>query len=216
MNLLIMGPAGSGKGTMAALITKDFDIPHISTGNMLRAAIAANSDLGQKAKYYIDGGHLVPDDLVIAMIKERLSQPDCQKGYLVDGYPRTLAQAHAFETISNSIGKPVQAVFNLTVRLEDLKLRVTGRRVCETCGAIYNLHGNPPKVHGKCDLCGSHLVHRSDDTVEQLGIRLREHIVLTEPVMEYYRSLALVHNIDASRKPDYVYSDIYAILRLLK
>ncbi|NTW96098.1 MAG: adenylate kinase [Erysipelotrichaceae bacterium] len=216
MNILLMGAAGSGKGTMAARIIADYDIPHISSGNMFRAAINAQTELGKIAQTYMDRGHLVPDELTIAMVKERLSQKDCQKGYLLDGFPRTLKQAEAFEDIAREIGRPVEAVFNLTVHLEDLKQRVTGRRICETCGAIYNTVGSAPKVHGICDRCGSPLVHRSDDTVEQLGNRLHEHMVLTQPVLDFYREKALVHNVDASRKPELVYSDIYSILRLLR
>jgi len=201
---------------MAARIIADYDIPHISSGNMFRAAINAQTELGKIAQTYMDRGHLVPDELTIAMVKERLSQKDCQKGYLLDGFPRTLKQAEAFEDIAREIGRPVEAVFNLTVHLEDLKQRVTGRRICETCGAIYNTVGSAPKVHGICDRCGSPLVHRSDDTVEQLGNRLHEHMVLTQPVLDFYREKALVHNVDASRKPELVYSDIYSILRLLR
>ena len=216
MNILIMGAAGSGKGTMAAKIIADYDIPHISSGNMFRAAINAQTELGKIAQTYMDRGNLVPDELTIAMVKERLSQPDCQKGYLLDGFPRTLKQAEAFEDIAAQIGRPVEAVFNLTVHLEDLKQRVIGRRICETCGAIFNTVGSAPKVHGICDKCGSPLVHRSDDTVEQLGNRLHEHMVLTQPVLDFYREKALVHNVDASRKPELVYADIYSILRLLR
>lgn len=216
MNILLMGAAGSGKGTMAARIVLDFDIPHISTGNMFRAAITAQTELGKIAQTYMDQGHLVPDELTIELVKERLSACDCQKGYLLDGFPRTLTQAEAFEDIAAQIGRPVEAVFNLTVHLEDLKQRVVGRRICENCGAIYNTIGSAPKVEGICDRCGSPLVHRSDDTVEQLGNRLHEHMVLTQPVLEFYRDKALVHNIDASRKPELVYGDIFSILRLLR
>jgi adenylate kinase len=216
MNILLMGAAGSGKGTMAARIVLDYDIPHISSGNMFRAAITAQTELGKIAETYMNRGHLVPDDLTIKMVKERLSQCDCQKGYLLDGFPRTLAQAEAFEDIAEEIGRPVEAVFNLTVHLEDLKQRVIGRRICENCGAIFNTVGSAPKVSGICDKCGSPLVHRSDDTVEQLGNRLHEHMVLTQPVLDFYREKALVHNVDASRKPDLVYADIFSILRLLR
>lgn len=212
MNVLIMGAAGSGKGTMAEKIIEKFHIPHISTGNMFRANIYAKTPLGLEAKTYIDGGHLVPDEVTINMIRERLLEPDCQRGYLVDGFPRTLAQAQAFEDIASQIGKPVEVVINLQVQLDDLADRVTGRRLCEKCGAIYHIKNHPSAVEGVCDICGGKLFHRSDDTVEQLATRLKEHVLLTKPVMEFYGKRHLVHNVNAAQPIDKVFADIERIL----
>jgi adenylate kinase len=213
MNILIMGAAGSGKGTMAEKIIEKFNIPHISTGNMFRANIYAKTPLGLEAKTYIDGGHLVPDEVTINMIQERLLEQDCQKGYLVDGFPRTLAQAMAFEDITSKIGKPIEAVINLQVELDDLAERVTGRRLCRKCGAIYHIKHHPSQVEGVCDICGGELFHRSDDTVEQLATRLKEHVLLTKPVLDFYRKKSLVHNVSASRPIEDVFASIDRILR---
>ncbi|HET6785241.1 MAG TPA: adenylate kinase [Erysipelotrichaceae bacterium] len=212
MNILIMGAAGSGKGTMAQLIIQKYSIPHISTGNMFRSHMYANTPLGLEARKYIDEGRLVPDEVTIQMIQERLLEPDCLKGYLLDGYPRTLPQAVAFEDIAHQISRPVQAVINLKVQLDDLAERVTGRRVCEKCGAIYHIKQQPPKVEGVCDLCGGKLIHRSDDTVHQLGVRLNEHVTLTQPVLDFYAKKGLVFDIDASRSIDEVFKDIDSVL----
>ena len=216
MNILIMGAAGSGKGTMAEKIIEKYNIPHISTGNMFRAAIYAQTQLGKLAQSYIDKGHLVPDDVTIEMIKERLLEPDCQKGYLMDGFPRTQVQAKAFDEITRQINKPVEAVINLQVKLDDLAERVVGRRVCRKCGAIYHIKNSPSKHEGVCDICGGELFHRSDDTVEQLATRLQEHVLLTKPVLELYDSQDLVHNIDASMPINRVYEEIDRVLRKLK
>lgn len=215
MNVLIMGAAGSGKGTMAEKIIEKYHIPHISTGNMFRAAIYAKTPLGLLAQSYIDQGRLVPDDVTIQMIRERLLEPDCQKGYLVDGFPRTQVQAKAFEEISKQIGKPVEAVINLQVKLDDLAERVTGRRLCRKCGAIYHIVHHPSRVEGVCDICGGELFHRSDDTVEQLATRLQEHVLLTKPVLEFYDGSNLVHNVDASMPINRVFDEIDRVLRKL-
>lgn len=216
MNILIMGAAGSGKGTMAQLIIQKYSIPHISTGNMFRSHMYANTPLGLEARKYIDEGRLVPDEVTIQMIQERLLEADCLKGYLLDGYPRTLPQAEAFEDIARQIGRPVQAVINLKVQLDDLADRVTGRRVCEKCGAIFHIKTQPSKVEGVCDVCGGELVHRSDDTVHQLGVRLKEHVTLTQPVLDFYSKKGLVFDIDASRSIEKVFADIDSILEKLK
>jgi adenylate kinase len=213
MNILIMGAAGSGKGTMAQLIIQKYAIPHISTGNMFRSHMYANTPLGLEARKYIDEGRLVPDEVTIQMIQERLLEQDCLKGYLLDGYPRTLPQAVAFEDIAKHMNRPVQAVINLKVQLDDLSDRVTGRRVCEKCGAIFHVKQQPPKLEGICDMCGGELIHRSDDTVHQLGVRLSEHVTLTQPVLDFYAKKGLVFDINASRPINEVFKDIELILR---
>lgn len=216
MNILIMGAAGSGKGTMAKKILECYDIPHISTGNMFRAAIAEGTELGRSAQRFMEQGLLVPDEVTIAMVGERLMKEDCQRGYLLDGFPRTLDQALAFEKISASIGKPVEAVISLDVDLDELAPRITGRRMCPSCGAIYHIANQPPKVEGVCDVDGSVLVHRKDDTIEQLAVRLKEHATMTTPVLHHYSELNLVHNVDASREINAVWADVHKILKKLK
>jgi len=207
-----MGVAGSGKGTMSKKIAEVYHVPHISTGDLFRQAMKEQTELGKQAMVYIDEGHLVPDEITIAMMKERLDQEDCKIGYLLDGYPRTLNQAQAFENIAAGISRPVQKVINLTVELDILTSRITGRRVCEDCGAIYHIEHSPSIVKGVCDRCDGELVHRSDDTVEQLAVRLKEHVLLTKPVLDYYRERGLVIDIDASRSVDTVWQDINATL----
>ena len=208
MNVLIMGPAGAGKGTMSDLILKEYDIPHISTGDMLRANVANHTDLGNKAKAYMDAGKLVPDEVINAMVEDRLQQPDCQKGYLLDGYPRTLVQAKEFERIAAKIGKPVECVLGLEVDFEVLKDRITGRRICPKCGATYHIHNFPPKVEDVCDNCGEKLVQRSDDTVEKLTKRMEEYEKSTKPVIDFYDQKGLVTHLDASGKPEAVFGAI--------
>ena len=208
MNVLIMGPAGAGKGTMSDLILKEYDIPHISTGDMLRANVANHTDLGNKAKAYMDAGKLVPDEVINAMVEDRLQQPDCQKGYLLDGYPRTLVQAKEFERIAAKIGKPVECVLGLEVDFEVLKDRITGRRICPKCGATYHIHNFPPKVEGVCDNCGEKLVQRSDDTVEKLSKRMEEYEKSTKPVIDFYDQKGMVTHLDASGKPEAVFGAI--------
>ena len=173
MNILIMGPAGSGKGTMSDYIVKEFNIPHISTGDMLRENVKNQTPLGIQAKVLMDQGKLVPDDVVNAMVKERLLQDDCKNGFLMDGFPRTLNQAQALEEICATIGKPIDKVINLEVDFDALATRITGRRVCKNCKATYHITFNKPRVEGICDICGSPLVQRSDDTIDQLKVRLQ-------------------------------------------
>lgn len=208
MNILIMGPAGSGKGTMSERILKEYDIPHISTGDMLRENVRKDTELGREAKAYMNAGRLVPDDVINAMVEKRLQEPDCTKGYLLDGYPRTLVQAKKFEEIADRIDRPVQIVIELTVDEEILKERITGRRVCSKCGAIYNINSHPCKVEGICDICGGPVVQRKDDTLEQLQVRLQEHQQNTRPVLDYYESKGLVRKIDASQPREDIFRDI--------
>ena len=202
MNILIMGPAGSGKGTMSAKILESFKIPHISTGDMFRANIKEGTELGKKAQEYMNAGKLVPDEITVAMVADRLKQPDCQVGYLLDGYPRTLVQ--------------VEVVINLVVEFEALADRITGRRMCKNCGAIYHVRNHPSQVEGICDVCGSPLIQRADDTEEQLRVRLDEHEKNTKPVLDYYREKGLVVDINATRSIDEVWNDVAAALENVK
>lgn len=215
MNILIMGPAGAGKGTMSDLILKEYDIPHISTGDMLRENVRSNTDLGKEAKSYMDAGKLVPDGVINAMVEKRLQEPDCQKGYLLDGFPRTLVQAEAFAKIEESIGKPVQSVIALEVGFDVLTERITGRRICPKCGAIYHIKNKPSKVEGVCDECGSELTQRKDDTVEQLKVRMDEYEKSTKPVIDFYEERGIVSHIDAAKPTDVVFQQVKEVLSKL-
>ena len=212
MNILIMGPAGSGKCTMSDYIVKEFNIPHISTGDMLRENVKNQTPLGIQAKVLMDQGKLVPDDVVNAMVKERLLQDDCKNGFLMDGFPRTLNQAQALEEICATIGKPIDKVINLEVDFDALATRITGRRVCKNCKATYHITFNKPIVEGICDICGSPLVQRSDDTIEQLKVRLQEHEKNTKPALEFYGAKGLVQDIDASAPMETVWASIKSAL----
>ena len=208
MNILIMGPAGSGKGTMSSRINEYFKVAHISTGDMLRENVKNDTPLGHAAKDFMKEGRLVPDDLINEMVKERIQESDTNFGYLMDGFPRTLVQARSFEVITKEINKPVAIVINLKVDVDTLAGRITGRRVCKNCGAIYHIKSNPSKVEGVCDVCSSTIIQRSDDTLEQLQVRLKEHARNTEPVLDYYREKGLVVDIEASKPADEVWEQI--------
>lgn len=211
-----MGPAGAGKGTMSDLILKEYDIPHISTGDMLRDNVRNNTELGNLAKSYMNAGNLVPDDVIIAMVEKRLQEDDCQKGYLLDGFPRTLVQAEAFEKIENKIGKPVECVIALEVGFDTLVERITGRRICPKCGAIYHIHNKPSKIEGICDVCGSELTQRKDDTVEQLTVRMDGYEKSTKPVIDFYDKRGIVSYIDASQETAAVFEKVKEALSKLK
>ncbi len=216
MNILIMGPAGSGKGTMSSNIVDEFNIVHISTGDMFRSAIANGTPVGLEAKSYMDNGNLVPDDVTDRMVKERISQPDCVNGFLLDGYPRNINQAHAIEEMAAEIGKPIDLVINLNVDYNTLVTRITGRRICKTCGAIYHITNKPSKIEGKCDIDGGELYQRSDDTEEKLKIRYNEYVEQTEPSIEYFKSKGLVRDIDADRSAEDVMKDVREVLESVK
>jgi adenylate kinase len=208
MNILIMGPAGAGKGTMSDLILKEYDIPHISTGDMLRENVRNNTELCKMAKTYMEAGKLVPDDVINAMVEDRLQQPDCQKGYLLDGFPRTLVQAEEFKKIAEKIGKPVESVIALEVDFDQLVDRITGRRICPKCGAIYHIRNHAPKVEGICDECGAELTQRKDDTVEQLKVRMEEYDKSTKPVIDFFEPLGVVSHINAGQAKDLVFAEV--------
>ncbi len=211
MNILIMGPAGAGKGTQSNLIVENYPVTHISTGDMFRQAIAEKTELGLKAAEYMNQGKLVPDDITIHMTKERLSKDDCAEGYLLDGFPRTLAQALAFEEITQD--RPIDVVINLVLTVDDLAPRIVNRRVCKNCGAIYNVVSLPPKEEGICDVCGSALVHRTDDTMESLLVRMQEYESYTKPALEHFREEGLVVDINANQEIEKVWLDIDEALR---
>ena len=182
MNLIMLGAPGAGKGTQAAILNQKLGIPTISTGNILRAAVKDGTPIGLKAKEYMDHGHLVPDEVIIGIINERLQAEDCKKGYILDGVPRTIAQAEALD----KAGIVFDAVINLEISDEEILQRMSGRRVCEKCGASYHVVAIPPKVEGVCDACGGTLVQRADDAPKTVASRLEVYHRETEPLKEYY------------------------------
>ena len=198
LNIILMGPPGAGKGTQAKKLIAALGIPHISTGDMFREAIKEGTPLGKLAASYINDGHLVPDDVTIGLVKERLSKDDCKKGYLLDGFPRTIPQAEALERISKEIGREISHVIDIETPTEELVRRICGRRVCKKCGAPYHVINIKPKVDGVCDICGGELVQRADDNEEALKIRLEAYHKSTKPLLDYYEKLGLLKTFDGS------------------
>ena len=208
MNLLIIGAPGTGKGTMSEKIVSEYDVVHISTGDMLREAVSSKSELGLKVTEYMEKGMLVPDEIIHDLIAERLGKDDIKKGFLFDGYPRTLAQAKDLDVILNSLGMKIDSVIDLDLDDEVLKNRITGRRVCKNCKSIYHITNKPSKVDGVCDVCGGTLEQRKDDTLEALSTRLDAYYASTEPVIEFYKEKGLVKTINADQNPEKVFEDI--------
>lgn len=209
MNLLIMGPPGAGKGTQAEVLVKKLGITHISTGDMFRSAIQAGTEMGLKAKEYMDKGELVPDFVVVGMVKERLSQPDCVRGFLLDGFPRNVVQAEELDETLNSIGSSLDSVINIVVPREKLIKRVTGRRICRSCGASYHMLFKKPRTEGICDNCGGELYQRTDDNETAVENRLYVYEASTEPLIDYYAKRGLLKNIDGDQDIDKVMEDIF-------
>ena len=208
MKLIFLGPPGAGKGTQAAIISEKLGIPTISTGDMLRSAVKAGTELGKKAKVLIDAGQLVPDQVIIPMVAERVAQPDCSKGYILDGVPRTQAQAQALE----DAGIHFDHVISIEVSDDEVTRRIMGRRVCLDCGATYHVEVQPPKAEGVCDRCGSELVHRKDDTVETIRGRLTVYHRETEPLKEFYAKRGLLRLVENTGSIESVDRAILAIL----
>jgi adenylate kinase len=213
VQVIFMGLPGAGKGTQAERIVSEFGIPHISTGDMFRAAIAESTELGKKAKSFIDQGQLVPDEVTIGIVRERFQKPDCEKGFLLDGFPRTLAQAEALDNMLVDLDRKIDVVINLQVPREKLLARLTGRRICKSCGATYHVVFNPPATEGKCDKCGGELYQRSDDTEEVVATRLDVNIKQSEPILNYYEGKGLLQSIDGEQPIDEVYETTASILR---
>ena len=216
MNIILMGLPGAGKGTQASEIVKKFPIPHISTGDMFRKAIKDDTDLGKEAKSYMDRGELVPDEVTVGIVKERISEDDAKKGFLLDGFPRTIEQAEALNDIMQELGRSIDAVINIEVPEEELINRLTGRRICETCGTTYHLVFNPPKVDGVCDLDGGKLYQREDDNPETVANRLSVNVKQSKPILSYYQDKGVLENIDGSKDIKEVTSDVINILDDLK
>lgn len=212
-NIILMGPPGAGKGTLAKMLLKEYDLVHISTGDMFREAMKAKTELGILADSYISKGHLVPDEVTIALVKERLSREDTLKGFLLDGFPRTLPQAEALEKIAIEISRPIEAVINLECDQKELIRRISGRRVCKVCGAPYHIDTLKPKVDGICDICGSPLYQRNDDNEESLKVRLQHYVVDTKPLIDYYEDRNLLVNFNSLVALDVLFDEISSFLK---
>ena len=204
MNLILLGAPGAGKGTQAEILTEKLSIPAISTGNMLREAIANGTELGKKVKQYMDEGSLVPDDLILSIVAERVTQPDCQNGFILDGVPRTLAQAEALE----EKGVRIDHVVSIEVDDSQIEGRMTGRRVCSKCGASYHIVANPPKTEGICDHCGSELIIRKDDKPETVRHRLEVYHASTEVLKDFYGKLGRLRLVNGSQSIEKANEDI--------
>ena len=208
MKLVILGPPGAGKGTQAEYIVERYNIPHISTGDIFRENIKNNTELGKEAKSYMDKGLLVPDDLVIALVEDRLNKDDAKEGFLLDGFPRTVAQAVSLDSILDKNDDKLTKVINISVDPEILIERAVGRRVCKTCGMTYHVKFNPPKEEGICDKDGTKLIQRDDDTEETVKTRISVYFDQTAPLIDYYRAQNLLVDIDGAKDIDKVFEDI--------
>jgi adenylate kinase len=213
MGIILLGPPGAGKGTQAKKLTQAFTIPQISTGDMLRAAVKDGTALGKQAKAFMDAGGLVPDEVVIGIVKERLAAADCAKGFILDGFPRTIPQAKALDRVTKELGKEIRFVLSLEVDQNDLMERLCGRRTCTGCGAMYHVKFNPPKAAGKCDKCGGGLIQRDDDKEETIMNRLANYNKATAPLLDYYKNTGKIRSVVASGEIDAIYNSIVKILQ---
>ena len=213
MQLLMMGPPGAGKGTQAARLVKKYNIPQISTGDMFRAAVKEGTPLGLKAKAYMDSGSLVPDEVTIGIVRERLAKDDCKGGFILDGFPRTVEQADALAKILDELGKKISCVLNISVPADYLVERAVGRRICRKCGATYHVKFHAPKAESVCDECGGELYQRADDNAETMTKRLAAYEASTRPLIDYYKSAGIYHEIDGRQSIDKVTEDLEDVLR---
>jgi adenylate kinase len=212
MRLLIMGPPGAGKGTQAVLIQKHFDIPHVSTGDLFREAVKNNSPLGVSVRKYIEHGELVPDDITIQVVIDRLKHDDCKNGFLFDGFPRTIPQAVALDSILSNLNITLDAVINVVVSNQKLMERIAGRRVCKVCNAGYHVVTNKPKVEGVCDKCGGELYQRKDDTAETVQNRLKVYNDQTKPLLDYYDKRNIIKNVNGLGEIQDTFKEVLASL----
>jgi adenylate kinase len=208
MNLILMGLPGAGKGTQAEQIVEQYHIPHISTGDMFRTAIKEGTELGLKAKSFMDQGQLVPDEVTIGIVRDRLGKDDCKKGFLLDGFPRTVAQAEALEDLLNQLERTLDYVLHIHVDKGLLMDRLTGRRICKNCGSTYHLEFNPPAVEGVCDKCGGELYQRDDDNAETVGNRLDVNTKQMKPLLDFYQEKGYLRTINGEQEIDDVFADI--------
>lgn len=207
MKLIFLGPPGAGKGTLAALVSKEYRIPQVSTGDIFRDAIKRETELGKKVKEIVGRGDLVPDELTVSLVRERLGQPDASEGYILDGFPRTIPQAAALDEFQK-----IDSVVNFTVSDKIVIQRLSGREVCKNCGAIYHVKNMPSKVKGVCDRCGGPLYTRPDDTLESITNRLEVYKKQTEPLISYYRKKKILRDIDSSKSPEDTLTQVRTVL----
>lgn len=212
MNIVLLGAAGAGKGTQAAKIVEKYGLTHISTGDIFRKNVSEGTELGLKAKSYMDAGQLVPDEVVIAMVKDRLAQPDCDAGFMLDGFPRTLPQAEALDVALADMGKSLDAVVAIEVPRDVLMGRLTSRRQCRSCGRIYNVLGEMPADPAVCGTCAGEVYQRDDDTEAAASKRLADYDAITSQLVPFYSGKGLLHDIDGNRPVDVVWADVQKIL----
>lgn len=212
MRIVLLGAPGSGKGTQAKRLAEKYKVPQISTGDLLRAAVEANTPLGQQAKAVMDAGNFVSDDIVLKMIQERLSDPDTENGFILDGFPRNLIQAEALDALLQDLGKPLQAAILIAVDFDVLIERISGRRTCQLCGAVYNIYTNPSKLDDRCDKCGGNLHHRSDDNEETFSNRLRIYEAQTTPLIAYYRNKNMFRTVQGVGEMDEIFQDLCKVV----
>lgn len=212
MKIIMLGAPGAGKGTQAKKIAEAYGIPHISTGDIFRANLKEGTELGLKAKTYMDKGELVPDELTCDLVVDRISKDDAKKGYVLDGFPRTIPQADALTNALNARGEKVDFAIDVDVPDENIINRMGGRRACVGCGATYHLEFAPPKKEGVCDVCGKELILRDDDKPETVGNRLRVYHEQTQPLIDYYTKAGVLHTVDGTQDIDKVFDDIKGIL----
>ena len=212
MNIVLFGPPGSGKGTQAKKLAEKYHIPHVSTGDILRENLKRGTALGLEAKKYMNRGELVPDEVLIGIITDRLSQPDCDEGCILDGYPRTVPQAETLEAIMNELGKTLDVVVDIEVPDAEVLKRISGRRMCANCGASYHIIFNPPKQEGICDRCGRPLYQREDDKETAVMNRLEVYKQQSQPLIEYYRQKGVLATVDGTASIEEVFDEIAAVL----
>ncbi len=212
MNIILLGPPGAGKGTQAKMLIDSYGIPQISTGDMLRAAVKNQTQLGLEAKKFMDSGQLVPDSVVIGLAKDRIAQPDCAKGFMLDGFPRTVPQAEALDKVLADMGKKIDHVISIEVANSELMGRLTGRRTCKACGQGFHVMFDPPKTAGKCDKCGGDLFQRDDDNETTVGNRLKVYDAQTKPLIDYYQAKGLLRPIDGVGAISDIFGRIKAVM----
>ncbi len=213
MQIVLFGPPGAGKGTQAKFLSEELNIPHISTGDILRENVKKGTALGMKAKAYMDRGELVPDQLLNDLVRSRLEAPDTKKGFLLDGYPRTIPQAKALDEIMDDLNRKLDAVVNIDVGAAELVRRLSGRRICRACGASYHVAFNPPRAVDVCDACGGELYQRADDREEAIKNRLAVYKKQTQPVLDYYKRKGILIDVDGDREIEEVRADVIHALK---